>query len=108
MHMKVAGVFTGRVTKWLTVVFWIAMLVALGPLAGKLTGIEDNEASSWLPASAESTQALKLQEKFQNTDVLPAIIVYERPSGITEQDKALAAQQAADLKNDQYVVTDEV
>jgi RND superfamily putative drug exporter len=108
MHMKVAGVFTGRVTKWLTVVFWIAMLVALGPLAGKLTGIEDNEASSWLPASAESTQALKLQEKFQNTDVLPAIIVYERPSGITEQDRALAAQQAADLKNDQYVVSDDV
>ena len=29
-----------------------------GPLAGKLTDVQDNQASSWLPASAESTQAL--------------------------------------------------
>ena len=39
MHMKVAGVFTGRITKWITVVFWIAVVAVLGPLAGKLTGM---------------------------------------------------------------------
>jgi RND superfamily putative drug exporter len=108
MHMKVAGVFTGRITKWITVVFWIGVVAVLGPLAGKLTGIEDNEASSWLPASAESTQNLKQQENFQNVDVLPAIIVYERPSGITDADRALAAQQTDEVKNIQYVVSGDV
>jgi putative drug exporter of the RND superfamily len=108
MHIKVAGVFTGRITKWITVVFWIAVVAVLGPLAGKLTGIEDNEASSWLPASAESTKNLTQQEKFHNVDVLPAIIVYERPSGITDADRELAAEQIDQVKDIQYVVSDEV
>ncbi len=108
MHMKVAGVFTGRITKWVTVVFWVAVIAITGPLAGKLTGIEDNETSSWLPASAESTQALKLQERFQDTDVLPAIIVYERPGGVTAADQALAAEQAARVQDIQYVVSNQV
>ena len=34
------------------------MLAVLGPLAGKLTDAESNDAKSWLPQSAESTQVL--------------------------------------------------
>src|SRR5581483_8150707 len=59
-----------------------------GPLAGKLQGAESNTASSWLPGKAESTQALNIQDRFQSQDVLPAVIVYERASGLTSADHA--------------------
>ena len=58
MHRQIAGKLTGRVTKWLVLGFWIIVVAAAGPLAGKLTDVQDNQASSWLPASAESTKAL--------------------------------------------------
>ena len=39
--------------------FWIVAVVGLGGFAGKLTEVQNNEASSWLPGNAESTQALE-------------------------------------------------
>ena len=59
MHRQIAGKLTGRVTKWIVLAFWIIIVVAAGSVAGKLTGVQDNQASSWLPASAESTKALE-------------------------------------------------
>lgn len=41
-------------------VFWLAVVVVTGGLAGKLQGAEKNDASAYRPASAESTQALTL------------------------------------------------
>ncbi len=55
----------GRRSKYLVVVFWILVVAALGGLAGKLQGAEKNDASSYLPASAESTQELNQQNLFQ-------------------------------------------
>jgi len=46
----------GRRSKYLVVVFWILVVAALGGLAGKLQGAEKNDASSYLPSSAESTR----------------------------------------------------
>ena len=46
----------GRRSKYLVVVFWILVVAALGSLAGKLQGAEKNDASAYLPSSAESTQ----------------------------------------------------
>src|SRR4051794_1339304 len=48
----------GRRTKYIVVVFWILVVAALGGLAGKLQGAEKNDASAYLPSSAESTQEL--------------------------------------------------
>jgi RND superfamily putative drug exporter len=55
-------------------------------LAQKLTAVQNNEAASWLPGNAESTRALALQRTFQPDDTIPAILVYERASGITPAD----------------------
>ena len=48
----------GRRSKYLVVVFWVLVVAALGGLAGKLQGAEKNDASAYLPSSAESTQEL--------------------------------------------------
>ena len=55
-------VIVGRKTKWLVLVFWLVVVGVLGPLAGKLTGVEKNDAQSWLPGKAESTKVLRRAE----------------------------------------------
>jgi RND superfamily putative drug exporter len=80
--------------KWIVVLAWIALLGGLGPLAGKLTGAENNNAASWLPSGAESTRALELSGIFQPTNTFPAIVVYARSSGITAADRSVATAGA--------------
>ncbi|MDQ0307005.1 RND superfamily putative drug exporter [Kitasatospora herbaricolor] len=91
---RLAALPCGRRSKWVVLVLWIVLVAAAGPLAGKLMGAEDNEASSWLPGNAESTQVLVEQRAFQPVDTAQAVVVYERPSGITAADQAKAAQDA--------------
>ncbi|MCX3058218.1 MMPL family transporter [Streptomyces beihaiensis] len=87
----------GRRTKWLVVLFWLVVVVVAAPLAQKLTGAQDNQASSWLPRSAESTQVLDLSENFRPQQV-PAIVVYARHGGLTAQDRAQIADDVSELK----------
>src|ERR1700760_3159597 len=84
----------GRRTKWLVLVFWVVVVVVAGPLSGKLTGAEKNDAQSWLPPKAESTQVLALRSKVVSPNVSPAVVVYDRPGGLTAADKAKAAADA--------------
>jgi RND superfamily putative drug exporter len=80
----------GRRLKWLVLVFWLVLVAVAGPLSGKLTGAEKNDTSSWLPPAAESTQVLNLRSQFVSPNVYPAVVVYDRPSGVTAADKAKA------------------
>jgi putative drug exporter of the RND superfamily len=91
---RVAALVCGRRTKWVVVVFWLVLLGAAGPLAGKLTGAQNNDTKTWLPGDAESTKVIDLQERFVPVDQAPALVVYERTSGITEADRAKAASDA--------------
>jgi RND superfamily putative drug exporter len=88
------GFICGRRTKWVIVVFWVLVVAVLGGLAGKLQGAEKNDASSYLPGSAESTQELNEQAVFQNKNYNPALVVYVRESGITAADVAKAKADA--------------
>src|SRR5260221_11060031 len=84
----------GRRTKWAVLVFWLIIVAVLGPLAGKLTGAEKNNASAWLPAAAEATKVLDIQSRFQSPNIYAAVVVYDPPPGLTSPDKA-KAQAAA-------------
>ncbi len=90
---------SGRRAKWAVLVFWLILVAAMGPLAGKLMGAEKNDASSWLPPKAESTQVLNLQSRIQSPNVFPAVVVYERPSGLTAADRAKAVADAQQFKH---------
>jgi putative drug exporter of the RND superfamily len=91
---RFAEIPAGRKTKWVVVGFWVVVLVIMFPLSGKLTGAEKNDAKSWLPANAESTKVLDLQAQFQSPNIFPAVVVYERSSGLTAADRAKAAADA--------------
>ena len=84
----------GRRTKWAVLIFWLIVVAVIGPLAGKLTSAEKNDASAWLPAAAESTKVLDIQSRFQSPNIYAAVVVYDRSSGLTGADKAKAAADA--------------
>ena len=94
---QVAGWITHRYLKFAVIVFWLAVLAVLGPLAGKLTGAQDNDAKSWLPANAESTEVLDVAAGFVSSNTIPAVIVYERPGGLTPEDLEAVAGHAAEF-----------
>ncbi len=82
---------SGRRAKWVIAVFWLAVAVAALPFWGKLMGIENNDAQSSLPATAESTRVLSIQERLQPPNEYSAVIVYSRPAGLTAADRAKVA-----------------
>ena len=86
MHRQIAGRLTSRVTKWIVLVAWIVILGVSGGFAQKLTNVQDNEASSWLPGSAESTKALDELKPFQDPNDIPTVVVYHRAGGLSAQD----------------------
>jgi putative drug exporter of the RND superfamily len=93
---RIAGLPSGRRTKWVVLFFWIVVFAVAGPLAGKLNSAQENDSSAWLPSNAESTQVVELAERFTPSDVFPALVVYERPDGaVTPADQA---KVAADIK----------
>ena len=49
---------------------------------------------AWLPANAESTKVLDVQSRFQSPNIFTAVVVYDRPSGLTSADKAKGAADA--------------
>ncbi|MGD0684227.1 MAG: MMPL family transporter [Streptosporangiaceae bacterium] len=91
----IVGIASGRRTKWAVLVFWLIIVAVAGPLAGKLTGAEKNDSSSWLPAKAESTKVLDLQSRFQSPNIFTGVVVYDRPSGLTNADRTKAIADAS-------------
>jgi RND superfamily putative drug exporter len=93
-----ARLVCGRWSKWIVLALWLIILGVAGPLAGKLTGAQQNDNSAWLPGNAEATEVMELSTRFQPDDIAPAVIVYERPAGITPADRAKAAADVAALQ----------
>jgi RND superfamily putative drug exporter len=62
-------------------------------VASKLTDVQDNQASSWLPGSAESTKALDKLTPFQSQNDIPTVLVYSKDSGLTRTDLTSIGQK---------------
>ena len=97
MKQGVAHLVCGRRAKWLVLVLWVVVLFIAAPFAMKLTDAQDNDAASWLPGSAESTQVLQIAEDFR-PEQIPAVVIYARESGLTAQDRAEIAEDVGQLK----------
>ncbi|MFG1806951.1 MMPL family transporter [Streptomyces sp. NPDC049040] len=82
---RMAHLVCGRRSKWVVLVLWLIVLVALAPLAQKLMDAEKNDAASWLPGKAESTKVVQLQKDFV-PESAPAVIVFTRSGGLTPAD----------------------
>src|SRR4051812_19221395 len=94
---RLAWLPSGRTTKWLVAGFWlVGTVIAVAP-AGNLSSQQSNDSISWLPTEAESTQVLARMSAFQSENEIPALVVYSRDSGITEDDLAVIKQHVEDF-----------
>ena len=99
MHRQIATWITHRWVKWVVLVISLLVLGGTGALGSKLTGIQDNDISSWLPGQAESTKVINQSKQFSNPDDIPAVVLYTRDSGITAADLAKAKADVASFKD---------
>ncbi|MGI9092712.1 MAG: MMPL family transporter [Mycobacteriales bacterium] len=88
----------GRRVKWALLLLWVVLTVVVVPLAAKFSGQQKNEATSYLPGKAESTQVLHLQRRYGQTDALPAAVVYIRDVGLTAADRSVVGGDLARIK----------
>jgi RND superfamily putative drug exporter len=88
MHRQIAGSLTGPVTKWIVLAVVAVITGFMGMFSTQLADVQNNEASSWLPESAESTKVLdELSESVDPNDI-PTLVVYHRDGGLTDDDLA--------------------
>ncbi len=106
MHRQIAGKLTGRVTKWIVAAAVLFLAFALAPLTAKLADVQNNEASSWLPGSAESTKVLAELSKSVDPNDIPTLITYYRSGGLTPADLTAMDEQAASIAADVKGVAD--
>ncbi len=83
----------GRRAKWLFVLGWLVLAAVAGPFAGKLGSVEKNDASSYLPRNAESTQVSNTLETFPRGRQIPGVVVYEAGGRVTAADRQRVQQQ---------------
>jgi len=90
--------------KWVVLLLWLAVAVVASPAANKLTSVVKNDQSSYLPGDAESTKVLDQVSRFSSGRTFPAIVVAERPAGITPGDTALLQTAAQRIEADVTVL----
>ena len=73
---------TGRVRKglWISIIViigWLSIGGISGPVFSKISNVQENDNSAFLPQSAESTLASKITVKFseQSSDLLPTLLL---------------------------------
>ncbi len=99
--MPTTPVRAHRTRRWLLpallLLAWLIIAGVGGPFAGKLASVQSNDNASFLPTNAESTQVAVLEKGFNASQLIPAVIIAERASGITPTDSAFLTQAAGSL-----------
>ncbi|MDO3700096.1 MMPL family transporter [Micromonospora sp. C28SCA-DRY-2] len=86
---RLAGLPSGRRSKYVLLVFWLIVISAAGPLALKLTEVQENDTLGALPAGVEHSRAAQRAESaFPDSGAPLAIAVYVRDGGLTAADRA--------------------
>jgi RND superfamily putative drug exporter len=75
-------------TSLILVAAWLLILPVAGFLSSKLYSTTNNDASSYLPRSAESTQVYSVLARQGRSQPMDATVVYVREAGISGQDRA--------------------
>ncbi|MFC5338445.1 MMPL family transporter [Leucobacter denitrificans] len=80
-----------RVPKWLRVLLpavlilvWLTAAGIGGPYFGKVSEVSSNDQTSYLPESADATQVRALLGEFNDSDAIPAVLVFTSETELTE------------------------
>ncbi|MFE3656517.1 MMPL family transporter [Streptomyces sp. NPDC059165] len=88
---------TARWVRWVVPVtlatVWLGIGAVLGPYAGRLGEVATNDQAAFLPRSAESTRALDALQGFEQSESVPAIVVWTADdTGVTEAERTAATR----------------
>ncbi|WP_405644076.1 MMPL family transporter [Streptomyces sp. NBC_00019] len=86
-----------RAVPWLVLGLWIAVLALTSPFASKLSDVQRDRAVDYLPASADSTQVAKIQDRLPGGETTQMVVVYHRDGGLTAADRTTAADQIGEI-----------
>ena len=81
----------------LLVLLWLGVAGVGGPTFGKLGEVQSNDQATFLPASAEATQALEWQGKFVDSSSIPAVVIIEGGAELDTDALAEVADRIRDL-----------
>jgi RND superfamily putative drug exporter len=86
--------FTRPATKWLALIFWVAVFVGLNgvDIFGKFSDAEQNRPVDYLPEKADSVKLLERIDEFPSGERFSAVVVYRRDGGLTARDRAAIAE----------------
>ena len=97
---------SGRRWAWivsaLLICAWLAVSSLGGPFFGRISEVAGNDRSTFLPSSAESTEAGQWIDRFRDSDAVPAVIIAERPAGeaVTDGDRAWLERSVATAEDE--------
>ncbi len=94
---------TGRYTRYVVVLLWLALAGFAGPLVGKLQQTTKNDPATYLPGSSDAAKVVKqLRSDFADGAITPAIVIVHRtdnaqlgPSDRTQINTAVTKINAA-------------
>ncbi|MYW65606.1 MMPL family transporter [Streptomyces sp. SID8379] len=86
------------VLPWALLVLWVGVIALAMPFAGKLGDVQHDRAVDYLPASADSTQVAKIQDRLPGGETTELVLVYHRDGGLSAADRAVAAAQVSDVE----------
>jgi RND superfamily putative drug exporter len=94
----------GRLAVLLPIVLilaWLAVAGIGGPYFGKVSEVSTNDRTTYLPESADATRVQELLGEFQDSDAIPAIVVFTSSDTLTDDDLTQltdALEKAADTE----------
>ena len=92
---RLASIVTGRRSKWVVIVLWIIAMAIMSPLGSKLADETQDDTTSFLPESAESTKVVKiLDQEFPGGETTFGLLVYEDKDGLDAADQSKIAADA--------------
>jgi RND superfamily putative drug exporter len=91
----------------LALVFFLVGLAG-GGYQGKLTDVQKNDNSSFLPGSADSTKVYNESQKFTSVQTIPGFVLYQRSGGLTDADNAKIRSDVTEFRGVKGVDADQV
>ena len=96
-----AGLTTGRISRWGVIAVWVLLLGAFAPLSAQLNSQKVDTSTSLLPEDSEAGRVAEtLATRFAGGDKPTTVLLYRRAGGLTPADQKLItenAQEAADI-----------
>ncbi|MFD0959606.1 MMPL family transporter [Paenibacillus chungangensis] len=100
MLERIGGSITGPKGRWITILVWIAAAVLLTLTLPAVGDEEKNNAPNLLPDSPSVVADEMMNRYFPNASGVPALLVWHRADGLTEQDYSYTQQLTTKLMNE--------